>query len=567
MPQRHLIRRQIVEVTVADPATARHIIPLVSDLINNRVARLLEPLLDAAAGPDETRRIDRLELDLGVLNAGSLAEQLPALIESALPGALARAGAAVEAGAAAPPARSPTARTGGAAADALILISQFARTGALPWWSDSRRRRLIDQSVEQASRASPAALAQTIRALAGHDAALERLIMQSSNRSLQLVFTALAPTAEHLPLGLIDLLGATPALGVLTPARQRLIAWQALLRAALVYSGPLLIETALTAVAVSLGITLALLLADLRAAAEDGSGQPDLASAIRALAERHRLPVSGARTTVQLDRLLARLARHRELAGLLARLAPLLARLPDHGRAEWAAALAGVASTPGAPTAAGLAGLLRPFIRAGLISLSDLHDLLTPLARAEAAAAIAAGSKQGPGEDEDSRTVTTAGLCLIWPFLPRFFARLKLLNDGESAFAGEAERHRAVLLLHHVATGELEAADFALVLPKVLCGLPPHVPHHGLEPITDDEADEARRLLEAAIAHADCLGDISPDGFRASFLNRDGILTTRDGAWLLRVERQTADVLLDRLPWTTQWVRQPWMQAAMRVEW
>jgi hypothetical protein len=567
MPQHHLIRRQIVEVTVADPATAQRIIPLVSDLINNRVARLLEPLLDAAAGPDETRRIDRLELDLGVLNAGSLAEQLPALIQSALPGALARAGTAVATRTAVPSARPPVARTEGVAADALLLISQFARTGALPWWSDTRRRRVIDQSIEQASRASPAALAQTIRALAGHDAALARLIMQSSDRSLILVLTALAPAAEHVPRGLIDLLAATPALGVLTPARRRLIAWQALLRAAQAGSGPMLIETALTAIAASLGITLALLLADLRAVVEDGAVQSDLASAIRALAERHRLSVNVARTTAQPDELLARLAQHRELARLLSRLAPMLALLPDHGRAEWAVALAAVASMHGPLTAAGLAALLRPFIRANLIGLSDLHELLAPLARAEAAAAISADSKQGPVEDEDSRTVTTAGLCLIWPFLPRFFARLKLLNDRENGFAGEAERHRAVLLLHHVATGELEAPDFALALPKVLSGLPPHVPHHGLEPITETEAGEARQLLEAAIAHADCLGDISPDGFRGSFLNRDGILSTRDGAWLLRVERQTADVLLDRLPWSTQWIRQPWMQAAMRVEW
>jgi len=54
---------------------------------------------------------------------------------------------------------------------------------------------------------------------------------------------------------------------------------------------------------------------------------------------------------------------------------------------------------------------------------------------------------------------------------------------------------------------------------------------------------------------------------RGSFLMREGVLTTRDGAWLLRVERQTADAVLARLPWTMEWVRQPWMQAAMRVEW
>jgi hypothetical protein len=54
---------------------------------------------------------------------------------------------------------------------------------------------------------------------------------------------------------------------------------------------------------------------------------------------------------------------------------------------------------------------------------------------------------------------------------------------------------------------------------------------------------------------------------RGSFLVRKGILSTRDGAWLLRVERQPQDVLLERLPWTMQWARLPWMQAPMRVEW
>jgi len=104
-------------------------------------------------------------------------------------------------------------------------------------------------------------------------------------------------------------------------------------------------------------------------------------------------------------------------------------------------------------------------------------------------------------------------------------------------------------------------------LPKVLCGLPLRARHYPHEPVTVTEDNEARHLLEAVIAHADCLGDISPDGFRETFLNRAGVLTTRDGAWLLRVERQTTDILLDRFPWTAQWVRLPWMQVPMRVEW
>lgn len=568
MPQRHVIRRQIVELTVADAATARRVTPLVSDLIGSRVTQLLERLFDTAAGPDEMRRIDRLELDLGALELNALAEQLPVRIEAALPAALARAGMTTS------PVPDHAARPGAVparpdpAADPLLLISQFARTGGVPWWSDGRRQRLIDEAVDQAASASPAALGKTFRGLIGDDAALRRLIPLLSNESLARVFAALAPGLNDLPANLLARLALTPALGILTPARRRLIAWRALLRAVLTDTGPALIETVLTEIATSLGITLALLLADLRATTGQSSEPDRIIAMILALAERHpSLPETRAVEAPQT--LLDRLVPSSDLAALLARLAPLAERLPDDGRGAWTVALAAFASGPssGRLTSATLAALLRPLLRAGLIALTDLADLLAPLARAEAEAAIPAEPPPAPAADEDSRIIATAGLCLLWPFLPRFFARLGLLDDRLSAFAAPAHQHRAVLLLHHLATGQTTAPDFALALAKVLCGLPPHAPHDAVEPVTAVEAAEASQLLDAVIVHAGCFGDISPDGLRGSFLMRDGILATRDGAWLLRVERLTADAVLARLPWTTEWIRQPWMQAAMRVEW
>jgi len=564
MPQRHVIRRQIIELNVADAATAQRVTPVVSDLINSHVTQLLERLFDTAAGPDETRRIDRLELDLGALDPGALAEQLPLRIEMALPAALARAGVASAAvpSQATRSSRSPARADG--TTDPLLLISQFARTGGVPWWSDSRRQRLIDEAVDQAATSSPAALGKTFRGLIGDDAALRRLIPLLSDVSLATVFAALAPGLGDLPDSLLARLELTPALGILSPARRRLITWRALLRAALTGAGLALIETVLTEIATSLDITLALLLTDLRATIAPSLAPDRAVAAILTLAERHPSPPQPRAT----DAPLARVISSGDLAGLLDRLAPLVERLPDDGRTAWAVALAAIASEPsGRLTAAALAALLRPFLRAGLIALTDLADLLAPLARSEAEAATPAAPPPAPVADEDSRVVTTAGLCLLWPFLPRFFARLGLLDDRSSAFAAPAQQHRAVMLLHHLATGETTAPDFALALPKVLCGLPPHAPHDALEPVTEAEAGEATQLLDAVIAHAGCFGDISPNGLRGSFLMRDGILTTRDGAWLLQVERVTADAVLTRLPWTTEWVRQPWMQAAMRVEW
>jgi hypothetical protein len=45
------------------------------------------------------------------------------------------------------------------------------------------------------------------------------------------------------------------------------------------------------------------------------------------------------------------------------------------------------------------------------------------------------------------------------------------------------------------------------------------------------------------------------------------MLGTRDGAWLLRVERESYDVVLDRFPWPLDWIKLPWMAVALRVEW
>jgi hypothetical protein len=54
---------------------------------------------------------------------------------------------------------------------------------------------------------------------------------------------------------------------------------------------------------------------------------------------------------------------------------------------------------------------------------------------------------------------------------------------------------------------------------------------------------------------------------RVTFLQRDAMLTTRDGTWLLQVERRDYDVVLEQFPWTWDWVKLPWMPDAIRIEW
>ena len=159
--------------------------------------------------------------------------------------------------------------------------------------------------------------------------------------------------------------------------------------------------------------------------------------------------------------------------------------------------------------------------------------------------------------------VECAGIVLLHPFLLRFFEGLGIAAGSELIDSG-----RAVCLLHHLATGDLTAPEHRVTLGKVLCGLPLDQPIEADARLTGAETTEATALLEAVIRHWEALRSTTPDGLRAEFLQRPGILSaTSGGDWLLRVETRTADILLDQLPWGISPVWLPWMSHLMMVDW
>jgi len=161
--------------------------------------------------------------------------------------------------------------------------------------------------------------------------------------------------------------------------------------------------------------------------------------------------------------------------------------------------------------------------------------------------------------------VDNAGLVVLWPFLGQLFERLGLMTDGQ--IADRRALHRAAGLLQHLVTGDLEPAEHQLSLARVLCGMPMTEVFDFGPPVTEAEAEECINLLTAVIERAPILRDMSIAGFRGSFLIRKGALGVRDDTWLLRVERASHDVVLDRFPWGMSWVKLPWMEAPLGVEW
>ncbi|MBK7676134.1 MAG: hypothetical protein IPJ27_16055 [Candidatus Accumulibacter sp.] len=167
--------------------------------------------------------------------------------------------------------------------------------------------------------------------------------------------------------------------------------------------------------------------------------------------------------------------------------------------------------------------------------------------------------------DSDAIYLDNAGLVILWPFLQSFFGRLGLLD--EKRFRDEAAAHRAAGLLQYVATADEAPPEYLLPLNKVLCGIALDEVFDFGEPIGVEEVEECTDLLTAVIAQAPILRQMSIAGFRSTFLLRQGQLSARDGNWLLRVQRETHDIVLDRFPWSVQIVKLPWMTALMQVEW
>ena len=167
--------------------------------------------------------------------------------------------------------------------------------------------------------------------------------------------------------------------------------------------------------------------------------------------------------------------------------------------------------------------------------------------------------------DSDELYVNNSGLVILWPFLNRFFKHLGLVE--EKKFKDEAAVQRAVGLLQYLVSEDASPQEYLLPLNKVLCGMALDEVFDFGPPVTEVEIEECRQLLTLVIEHAPILRNMSVPGFRNTFLLRKGQLSARDGIWRLRVERETYDVVLDRFPWSVSWLRLPWMDFPMHVEW
>jgi hypothetical protein len=165
----------------------------------------------------------------------------------------------------------------------------------------------------------------------------------------------------------------------------------------------------------------------------------------------------------------------------------------------------------------------------------------------------------------DEVYINNAGLAIVNSYIPVLFERFGLVKSG--AFLSSDHQQKAALLLQYIMLDRPPLDEHHLPFNKLLCGLPLEEPIQTALVPTEQEMKMVHGLIEAVIQHWSSIGKSSVEGFRGSWLWRKGKMEHKEENWLLRVEQNSYDILLDRIPFSLSPIKYSWMPKPLIVEW
>lgn len=200
------------------------------------------------------------------------------------------------------------------------------------------------------------------------------------------------------------------------------------------------------------------------------------------------------------------------------------------------------------------------------LSAETIHSVVEKLKEAAPAASEDASKSEQETDMEDlteeGSFISNAGLVLLAPFLLEYLKACEVAEDERLL-----NKEQAVHYLQYLITGKKMTPEYDLILNKLLCDLPLDAPVPLEIEFSAGALEQADSLLNSVIHYWDVLKNTSVEGLRESFLQRPGKLSRRDDGWLLQVEQQSYDILLEHLPWSYSIVKLPWMPEMLWVEW
>ena len=366
--QRHVIKRQLIELNVQHSAEAQRWQDEVSRVYRGRIVPLIDQLCTELSEPDRLYQIETLDLDLGVLDPEQLETEFVTKVSTALRRALV---AQVHAQTDEPDRPAENNKV----TSQMDLFAHFARSGSLPWWADAMQPGLLEQCLQNLHYAVPESLRRLMRALAQEPVSLRRLVAHYSDESLALLaglFVLLLKTSFDDLRVLLEVLQRSQVAADQRPAQLRWSVWTSLLYVASMSGVQItalerLYQAVLHRVAAELGVTL-----------------PTLLAALDPILVKNQTTISSElyQTLISLQQ---------------------ASRPPRASNAETLAETAELTQM--------LGGQLPTEM------LSRSSELSLPTVRSFS--------------DADELYIGNAGLVILWPFLDHFFARLDFLEDKQ----------------------------------------------------------------------------------------------------------------------------------------
>ncbi len=617
--QRHVIKKQILDLHISSELKAFELQNEISALYRRKIVPLIESYCDRLSEPDRIYRIDLLELDIGTIAIENLPSDFVEKVANALAEKLSEELASLPGKKSTPIAQNTEISSNHLEKDTynvspkpinlaeanLELFRNFIQTGLLPWWSEPLSKQALEDCCQQLLLTSPEVLKALLTDQLKQAKILQRLIYQFSDPILIDIVILLAPAwSQWVRPYIQDLQTLVPQIESwrgIAPGHFRLTFWQGIFSQLLLSSTPspssdAAIQSSLHHLATSFQTDVRSLFPQIRQAikqlrAEGVRFDSQLPKFLATHSER------GIRKTVNKSLSSDRLRGEVET---LSRFLNELINLDDQSSSNLR--LRGEVETLNPKINLLLRQLTmqlrdpsadRSLILSTNALLIEIEALVAQLERYEVPTiydqlsnsinAITKSLKSQPRSpepticpelfnysndpfsDSEEIYIQNAGLVLLWPFLNRFFAGLNLLQD--SHFIDLQTAKRAVLLLQYLADASSEIPEHLLPLNKLLCGLDLSESIETNLDITEQEQRECDNLLLAVIQNWSALKSTSTKGFQQAFIQRASILKIHNGNWLLQVEQETYDILLDQLPWSISVVKLPWMDELLYVDW
>lgn len=615
MTPNHIIKKQILEFKLDSKNGSFSFQNRMSRFYRTEILPIIEAYFAQVGGDTEIVRIDKLEIDLGVIPENNFRTVFKTKFNEVFPEKLFKVVAQYEGlnrSGILSQAVSPYTQSGiTKEARDFEMLEFFLREGRLPWWVGADESYDLPALIEQFATVEPGKLIKLLSIIAGQPALVKRLVYHASDGVLEKLSALFQPQEYQkiikLSRDLFVLFSECPLLASAGALKLRMEIWAGIFSCCLVdegggfINGLKIAETVIDGIARNSGVNgkelHGYVLKNIKKSrfgkarvsvlpeleVENSDYRRQIQSIVKLLVElevdlsrdetARCLRLTGVRSLNGFKKLLSRQIKiFQKSIGKINQLSSIKGTTSIFAKMSLATDKAFRKATLKLETA----------IAELRLELNDFLDQKLPgeaLAAAEKVVNCIASLDEFRKEPSllpeltetaffsatEEIYIHNAGLVILWPYLTSFLETIGLVEHNR--FINEWANERGVLLLQYLACGAETVREYDLPLNKILCGLSPATPVGPCFEITAKGKKEVENLLQAVIRNWPALKNISPSGLRELFLQREGMIFTRDGQRVLRVTEQACDILMDQMPWGIGTVKLPWMEEILLVEW